>query len=352
MKIRRLGIDVSQHQGEIDWDKVKQDEVNFAIIRLGWIGNKENHTLDTQFERNYTECKRVGIPCGVYVYNYCNSVDTVKSGAKWVKENLSGKNLEYPVFIDMEDKTIKECGKTLLTNIADAFCDYLKEDYEVGVYANKDWFTNYLNATKLKKSYKIWWAEWGEKENATASFVVDLWQWSNYGKVNGISGNVDMNYEDVEIEEEAIEEEEDETITEITGTTLEIVVDVMNGKYGNGDERKQKLGTRYEEVQEFINHITSANINTLVDEVIAGKYGNGDTRKIVLGTRYEEVQAKVNEKLNSTNSSNITYVVKSGDTLSAIAKKYETTVAKLVKDNNIKNANLINVGQKIIIKKE
>ena len=156
-----------------------------------------------------------------------------------------------------------------------------------------------------------------------------------------------MNYEDVEIEEE-----EDETITEITGTTLEIAVDVMNGKYGNGDERKEKLGSRYDEVQEFINHITSANINTLVDEVIAGKYGNGDTRKIVLGTRYEEVQAKVNEKLNSTNSSNITYVVKSGDTLSAIAKKYETTVAKLVKDNNIKNANLIYTGQKIIIKKE
>lgn len=349
MKIRRLGIDVSQHQGEIDWDKVKQDGVNFAIIRLGWIGNKENHTVDTEFERNFAECKRVGIPCGVYVYNYCNSVDTVKSGAKWVKENLSGKNLEYPIFIDMEDSSIVECGKTLLTNIADAFCDYLKDDFSVGVYANKNWFTNYLNSTKLKKLYKIWWAEWGEKEEATASFVVDLWQWSSEGQVSGIKGNVDLNYEDVESEEEETTENEEQ---EITGTTLEIAVDVMNGKYGNGDERKEKLGSRYDEVQEFINHIAKADVNTLADEVIKGKYGNGDTRKIVLGSRYEEVQAKVNEKLNSTNSSNITYVVKSGDTLSEIAKKYETTVAKLVKDNNIKNANLINVGQKIIIKKE
>ena len=85
-----FGIDVSQHQGEINWDKVKS-QIDFAILRLGWIGNKENHTLDTQFERNYSECKRLGIPVGVYVYCYSNCEETAKSGANWVIEKLKGK---------------------------------------------------------------------------------------------------------------------------------------------------------------------------------------------------------------------------------------------------------------------
>ena len=79
-----FGIDVSEHNGTINWDKVK---VDFAILRLGWIGNTNNHTLDKQFEKNYKECKRLKIPVGVYVYNYCNSEKTVKSGANWTLEN-------------------------------------------------------------------------------------------------------------------------------------------------------------------------------------------------------------------------------------------------------------------------
>ena len=84
------------------------------------------------------------------------------------------------------------------------------------------------------------------------------------------------------------------TVNTPGGSTLDLVVGVMQGKYGDGDNRKNALGTRYTEVQSFIDHIYSASVDTLVNEVKAGKYGNGDTRKVVLGSRYTEVQNKIN----------------------------------------------------------
>lgn len=124
-----------------------------------------------------------------------------------------------------------------------------------------------------------------------------------------------------------------------SGTTLELAVAVMQGKYGNGDARKSALGSRYDEVQDFINHISTASTSTLASEVLAGKYGNGDTRKTVLGSRYDSVQSVVN------GSSYKTYTVKSGDTLSGIAAKYGTTYQKLAQINGISNPNVIYAGQ-------
>ena len=81
------GIDVSEHEGNIDWNKTKK-YIDFAVLRLGWIGNKNNHTIDTKFRRNYSECKRLGIPVGVYVYNYCNNENTIRQGADWTINSL------------------------------------------------------------------------------------------------------------------------------------------------------------------------------------------------------------------------------------------------------------------------
>lgn len=130
-----------------------------------------------------------------------------------------------------------------------------------------------------------------------------------------------------------------------SGSTLELALGVMNGKYGNGDARKQALGSRYREVQDFINHIASASNETLAAEVKQGKYGNGNDRKLLLGGRYDAVQAIVNG-----NSQKVYYTVKSGDTLSGIASKYGTTYQKLASMNGISNPNKIYVGQKIRVK--
>ena len=129
-----------------------------------------------------------------------------------------------------------------------------------------------------------------------------------------------------------------------SGTTLQLATWTMEGKYGDGETRKQKLGSRYNEVQAFINHIAEASVNTLVDEVYDGKYGDGPTRKTVLGSRYNEVQGTINA--NSVQY----YTVKSGDYLGKIAGQFHTTVAQLQKWNNIPNANLIYAGQRIRVR--
>lgn len=134
--------------------------------------------------------------------------------------------------------------------------------------------------------------------------------------------------------------------SEPSGSTLDLAVGVMQGRYGNGDARKSALGSRYDEVQGLINHVSSASAQTLADEVWQGKYGNGDTRKAVLGSRYGEVMAIVN---GGSSSGKTVYTVKSGDTLSGIAAMYGTTYQALASYNGIANPNLIYAGQQIVI---
>lgn len=124
-----------------------------------------------------------------------------------------------------------------------------------------------------------------------------------------------------------------------TGSTLELAVGVMQGRYGNGDARRAALGGRYDEVQSFINHVSTASTATLAQEVLTGKYGNGETRKAILGNRYNDVQSVVNGGACKT------YTVRPGDTLSGIAAKYGTTYQRLAQINGIRNPNVIHVGQ-------
>lgn len=134
-------------------------------------------------------------------------------------------------------------------------------------------------------------------------------QYSSAGRLNGWSGNLDLNKAYISAQEWAKyanpqgtteKPSENPKPSTHTGSTLDLAVGVMQGKYGTGNERKKSLGSRYNEVQEFINHISKASANTLASEVKAGKYGNGDTRKTVLGSRYDEVQAIVNGNKKKT----------------------------------------------------
>ena len=178
-----FGIDVSEHNGVINWDLVKS-QVNFAILRLGWLGNKTNHTIDQQFERNYTECKRLGIPVGIYIYCYCNSVETVRAGANWTVEKLRGKNIELPVYLDMEDGSIVGCGKDTLTNMCIAFNTIIEQSGKwAGVYANQNWFNNYLNKEELKRRYTCWIASY---KSGTDCYKGEYDIWQNSSKANDL----------------------------------------------------------------------------------------------------------------------------------------------------------------------
>ena len=185
-----LGIDVSEQQGTINWEKVKADGIAFAILRLGWIGNYDNHTLDTQFETNYKACKNLGIPVGIYVYSYTVNDTAAKSGAKWAIKQLSGKSISLPVFIDVEDSSMSSLSKSQITSICTTFCSTIKSNGRTaGVYASKSWFDNKIDVSKLT-AYQKWVAQWNSKCTYEGEYT--FWQYSSSGSVCGITTKVDL----------------------------------------------------------------------------------------------------------------------------------------------------------------
>lgn len=99
----RKVIDISENNGYIDFGKLKQTGINDVIIRVGWIGNKQNHTIDKYFNEYYKQAKNYGFNVGVYVFNYCKNLDTLKQGIDWTFRMLENKVLELPLFLDVED---------------------------------------------------------------------------------------------------------------------------------------------------------------------------------------------------------------------------------------------------------
>ena len=185
------GIDVSHHNGVIDWDKVKADGIEFAILRSGF-GRKNVRQIDRQFEWNYRECKRVGIPVGVYHYSYAKNAVDARLEADFMLELIEGKQFEYPVIFDIEDKCQEAYSKDVLTEIAVAFCEKIEmAGYYVSIYSNADWFTNKLDLKKLKP-YDKWLAHWVKSPKWGNSFG-GLWQYTDSGRVDGIETKVDMN---------------------------------------------------------------------------------------------------------------------------------------------------------------
>ena len=280
-------------------------------------------------------------------------MSNLKKGLEWFFEKIKDKKLDLPIYIDMEDKSIAVETVETLTNQCNEFAKIAKQKgYKAGVYANLNWLKNELNPSKFDKDISVWVAQYNNECQYTGTY--DIWQYTSSGKVNGISGRVDMDYlynEDI-MEETSTTVEDKKSIDELAN-------EVIDGKWGNGTDRKtnlEKAGYDYDAVQNRVNEIlkekdNKKSVTEVAKDVIAGDYGNGEDRKKKLeseGYDYDTIQAKVNQLLGANVTK--TYTVKSGDTLSEIAKKYNTTVQELVKDNNIKNANLIYVGQKIVIK--
>lgn len=259
------GIDVSHYNQPIDWNKVK-GQIDFAILKLGNIGDNKKFWLDDTFEKNYAECKRLGIPIGVYLYCYCNDSANSKVAGQEVAKYLADKPLELPVYIDMEDNEIKPEGKQKLTEIVIAFnTEIEKAGIWAGVYANLDWWKIHLDKNKLIPRYTSWIAHIDYTKNQNKyEGKYDMFQYSWKGKVNGITGNhgdVDMNilYRDLlkEINQNTTPapKPEKKSIDILAG-------EVINGLWGNGEDRKQRLtnaGYNYQEVQNKVNEILKVN---------------------------------------------------------------------------------------------
>lgn len=190
------GIDVSSYQNDINWETVKNNGIDFAILRCGYGDNVISQD-DKKFKRNVSECERLGIPYGVYLYSYATSEEQKQSEIEHILRLLEGTNPKYPVYLDVEDNSQIKMGKEWITNMCINFCENLKnKGYKVGIYANQNWLTNYIDTDRLN-DYEIWIANYGNnngdlhKLNYNGRYQIH--QYTSKGKVDGINGNVDMN---------------------------------------------------------------------------------------------------------------------------------------------------------------
>ena len=328
--MKKLGIDISKHQGDINLATLK-DKVEFVIIRAGY-----SNSIDPKFERNYNLCKELGIPVGTYWYSYALNEDAAKKEANTFLNVLKGKQFEYPVYLDMEDadgwKKKHKYNFDDSKAISEAFCSIVEgAGYYTGIYASKSWFDTYL---KGLDRYNKWIAHWSNVSYEDKSGV-GMHQYTSKLKLNGYSGNLDGDYAHTDFP----------TIIKSGG---------LNG-YGKGTETK--TSNSEPKPAESSKSQTSSKTIYIVKKGdtlsgIASKYGttyqvlasyNGISNPNLIGVG-QTIKIPNGTMSHITNTSSRTYIVKSGDTLSSIAKKYGTTYQKIAKDNNISNPNKIYPG--------
>ena len=183
------GIDVSAWQGMVDWEKVKADGIDFVILRCGY-GMDIRSQDDEYFAYNAMECERLGIPYGVYLYSYADSVERASSEADHVLRLIRGRSLSYPVYFDMEDNSTLEAD---LPAIAKTFCDKITAaGYPVGVYSSTWWWNNVLTDPCFNNWYR-WVAQYYHENTYQGTYA--MWQYSSSGTVDGIKGPADMNFQ-------------------------------------------------------------------------------------------------------------------------------------------------------------
>lgn len=187
-----FGIDVSKHNGNIDWAKVAQSGVKFAIIRTGF-GKEATKQIDPKFEANYKGCKDNGILVGAYHYSYAKTTEEARREAEFCSKIIENKQFEFPIYFDIEDETQQCLSKAACSEMVRAFCGVLEsKGYWAGVYSFDSFFQTHLDST-IPKRYAAWVAR---VENVFPKYVdeplIGIHQYSWKGKVNGISGDVDM----------------------------------------------------------------------------------------------------------------------------------------------------------------
>lgn len=351
----KKGIDISYFQGNIDFKRVKADGIDFIIPRCGY----GKSTMDSKFLEYVNGAIAAGINVmGIYHFSYALSEadarNEAKQAVKFAKE--AGLPKETIIFFDLEYDSV-DYAKKYAVNIdknrciahTNAFCQEVQnQGYRAGVYANQDYLNRMYDQATINK-YIFWYANWNGGK--TPSVKCEFHQWSEKGKVNGINGNVDMDYyygaAYAPTKEPMTPEEIDKVAHE-----------VLDGKYGNGNDRVKaltKAGYDYSAVQNRVNELVKElesqkqeeksvepdptpstpkeepkkfSLDEMVQKVINGEYGNGDERKKKLeaeGYDYREIQNAVNKAVSSGNKK--VSPAKSFD--KKIAGTYEVTASAL-----------------------
>lgn len=318
--IKSKGIDISQWQGNIDFRAVKNSGVEFIIPRDGYGVS----TIDPNFLTYVKNAKLAGIKVpAIYHFSYALNEEQAREEA--VKAVEYAKKAGLPsstiIFFDLEYDSV-DYAKKYAVNIdrtrcckhTEAFCQKVIDlGYKTGIYANQDYCNRMYTADIIKK-YPLWLANWNGGKKPSTNCIIH--QWNDKGRVGGINGNVDMNNAYIDFEDVP----QPKTLTE--EELNKVVSDVMDGKYGNGNERKIKLaeaGYDYSIVQKAVDNYVQSQIpeavepeepskpelrpiSEMVNRVMAGEYGNGEDRKRRLeaeGYNYTEIQNEVNKAVEA-----------------------------------------------------
>lgn len=184
------GIDVSKWQGTIDWRAVAGDGVKFAMIRAAYGSTSGRITIDPRFAENVRGAIAAGIHVGVYLYSYAKTVEAARLEAQNLVAALSTsrEQITYPVAYDLEDESQRNLGRVRNGEMVRAFCDVVRSaGFRPMLYASKSWLDSYID---VPEDVPVWAARWGVSAPGVAC---EMWQYSDSGRVAGITGNVDLN---------------------------------------------------------------------------------------------------------------------------------------------------------------
>ena len=306
------GIDISHHQKGIDLGAI---DVDFVICKA----TEGNGYTDEMCDTFYQKAKSLGKKLGVYHFARPDLGNSPEAEADWFVKETLGYHKEAMLILDWESGNLKDTvwARKWLDRV------YSKTGVKPVIYMSASVMSSANWGDVVAGDYGLWVANYGSNNGTAQEEVFNryplkywnfyaLWQYTSKGRLNGYNGNLDLNYFSGD------------------GTAWD--------KYAGGSPSSSKPS----------NPVETKSTDELAREVIAGKYGNGEDRKNALGSRYDEVQARVNEILG-TNKVEY-YVVQKNDNLTKIANKYGTTVNQLVAWNNISNPNLIYAGQKLRVR--
>jgi len=288
--------DISHYHPVQNWSEVKK-HCPFLISK----GTQGTTYIDTTLGSFVSNCENLNIPYWTYTYLNRGSEQSQAEFLVRVMEQRMKKNSKnfMGYILDVE------AGNSA-SGVQKALKWLNKQGYKTMIYTMYAEYSKYKNVIADRGSNCAWWeARYGlnnGKYNTSypCHVGVDLHQFTSKGYVPGIGGNIDLNAPVAKMATWFYTQKKGTTPPKDSapkGSTLDLAVQVLQGKYGSGDERKKALANRYQEVQNFINHIYAADNTTLAKEVIQGKYGTGDVRKTVLGSKYNAVQKLVNKML-------------------------------------------------------
>lgn len=307
----KKGVDISTWNGNVDFNELKKAGIEFVIIRCGY-GSDIKDQDDERFLQNVEKAEKCEMPYGVYLYSYANTLEKAKSEAAHTIRLLKGKKPLYGVWYDVEDAIMPK-KKELLTDICVTYCDMLeKAGYYCGIYATVSWLNDRFESKRIARFDK-WVAQWNNR--CTYKGEYGIWQYTDCLTIGGKAFDGNYAYKDYPAIIGGLNEP-----LKAEKSIDELAQEVLDGKHGDGAERKKSLGDQYEAVQKRVNEILKAKTALKKGDIV-----KLSKNAVVYGKKIKFASFVYSSKLyvRDIDGSRVTISTqKSGDITGVVDKKY------------------------------